>query len=101
MPKKKREGTKAVGADGSRVARTKGGARGALRCCAVTGLRVSQVTAVEFARNNHCCLSQSLISKVYIIASLIFSEGYIESSPVGVELLGKSTGPSAEVNEVD
>lgn len=77
------------------------GARGALRCCAVTGLPVSLVTAPELARNNHYCLSQSLISKVYIIASLIFSEGRIESSPVGVGLVGKSTGASAEVNEVD
>lgn len=77
------------------------GARGALRCCAVTGLPVSLVTAPELARNNHYCLSQSLISKVYIIASLIFSEGCIESSPVGVGLVGKSTGASAEVNEVD
>lgn len=81
--------------------RTESGVWGSLRCCAVTSLCVSQVTATEFAWNNHCCLSQSLISKVYIIASLIFLEGCIESSTVDIELLGKSTGPSAEVNEID
>lgn len=51
-----------------------------------------QTAAAELAGNNRCCLSQSLMSEVYIIASLIFLEGCIESSAMDIELLGKSTG---------
>lgn len=39
----------AAGADGRRAVRTEGGACRSLRCCAVTGLCVSQVTVTEFA----------------------------------------------------
>lgn len=58
------------------------------------------VATAEFAWDNHCCLSQSLTSKVYVVAARL-PAGCTGSSPVAIEPLGVSTGPSAEVNEID
>lgn len=58
-----------------------------------------QTAAAELAGNNRCCLSQSLMSEVYIIASLIFLEGCIES--YGYRAARQIDWVSADVNEID